>query len=40
MVNQFGDYLTVGPPGPKGENAFDLVKWAPHEFLKIVGDLK
>ena len=29
MINIFGDNRATGPRGPKGEDAFDLIKWAP-----------
>ena len=28
MINIFGNNRSVGPPGPRGRNAFDLVRWA------------
>ena len=35
MINIFGDNRITGLRGPKGEDAFDLIHWAPHGVKRL-----
>ena len=35
MINIFGDNRIRGLRGPKGEDAFDLIRWAPHGVKRL-----
>ena len=35
MINIFGDNRITGLRGPKGEDAFDLIRWAPHGVKRL-----
>ena len=35
MINVFGDNRITGQKGPKGEDAFDLIQWAPHGIRRL-----